>query len=78
MTSNPNEKEGVEKLTKLENMMASRIEDLDAEIEKYKEALRFAKEALNSIANADYRGNRSSESQEAFHALTKINSLLTP
>ena len=36
--------------------------------------LEAAKEALNQIANQDYRGNRSTESQIAYKALTLINS----
>ena len=35
-------------------------------------AARFYREALQRIANADYRGNRSWESTEAYNALRRI------
>ena len=39
------------------------------ELEEAKERIKRLEEALRRIANTDYRGNRSTESQIAFEAL---------
>ena len=53
---------GFEDLTKQAKLVWAEHKQLQAENEKLKEA-------LEKIANADYRGNRSSESVIAFNAL---------
>ena len=48
---------------------ASHRDELLGENRKLKERIKRLEEALSRIANQDYRGNRSAESQIAFEAL---------
>ena len=45
----------------------------DKEIAALKDRIKHLEDALRRIANADYRGNRSTESQIAFEALKEVN-----
>ena len=51
---------------------ASHRDELLGENRKLKERIKRLEEALSRIANQDYRGNRSTESQIAFDALKEV------
>ncbi len=53
----------------------SRSEQAESSLKRTEEALGESIRALEKIANADYRGNRSTESQNAFNALARIKAL---
>lgn len=50
-------------------LLANDVADLERELNAANERIRRLEEALQRIANQDYRGNRSTESQVAFEAL---------
>jgi hypothetical protein len=42
------------------------------DVREYQDRIKHLEDALRRIANADYRGNRSTESQIAFEALREV------
>jgi len=53
------------------NRLCKSIGDMAKENEALKQRIKRLEEALHRIANTDYRGHRSTESQIAFQVLTE-------
>ena len=56
-------------ITQLENRLRALWDKYDGDRKHYMDRIKRLEEALSRIANQDYRGNRSTESQIAFEAL---------
>ena len=62
-------REREEYVTELENRLRALWDKYDGDRKHYNDRIKRLEEALSQIANQDYRGNRSTESQIAFEAL---------
>lgn len=65
-------REREEYVTQLENRLRALWDKLEGERKHYMERINRLEEALSRIANQDYRGNRSTESQIAAEALKEV------
>ena len=62
-------REREEYVTELENRLRALWDKYDGDRKHYNDRIKRLEEALSQIANQDYRGNRSTESQIAFEVL---------